>query len=694
MMAPMFRTRCRPALLGLVGLVGLLGLVGCEPSTTPSMVVYVAPAHEALARAFVAPLPIENVEVRVAENPAGALGRVAEAVELALVADLDDCTECYRAERTDAGVVVHGDGPLGIQYGLAHVLEAMGLRFYHPERTRVPEALALPAASDPVFGTRHEPEMRVRGLHLHTLHPIEAYFALFEPSEASLDQAQRIVDWIVKNRGNFVQWWGLEVQRGDTEAGGAIRAHQRAVIEYAHMRGVRVGLSVHLFSSSNLQKGYELSDGGDQAGAQIRERLGVLDGMGFDAFTLNFGEFSGEDADRFVATLSDAAAAVHERWPEADVQASVHVGDDLRITYMGEEQLYYFLVRYADPAIIPWIHTVMYYDLYNDAGGAYHHTDFSEHREYLLARLEAGQRVAYFPESAYWVAFDNSVPTYLPVYIRARFLDQTRLREDARTGGFAPLTEHVMFSSGWEWGYWQTDYLTLRSHYALTPWEDAVEEMLAPLGDEGRTAQAITELAELQYRHLVVGRLAAYLAGRDATQLLGRGLGILGQPDRPTFEEVLEMDAAEQATFASSVVAPLGMMAEETGALLEQLPERPDERWLSEVRDGVAIDAHRTRFAHALWGAALRGAAGEDPSALIAEAEAALAPARAVVERRHAAMHDRDPARLTARRTRTATLYQYGYLREAAQLCFWERELALAKNALLGASERAPTCVL
>ena len=68
--------------------------------------------------------------------------------------------------------------------------------------------------------------------------------------------------------------------------------------------------------------------------------------------------------------------------------------------------------------------------------------------------------------------------------------------------------------------------------------------------------------------------------------------------------------------------------------------------------------------------------------------------ARAVVERRHAAMHDRDPARLVAVRARTLTFYQYGYLREADRLCFWERELILAKNALLGMDGRVPGCVL
>ena len=222
-----------------LALAALLAVARCEPAPAPSMVIHVVPAHEALATAFVAPLPIEGVEVRTTADPAGALGSAEGVPEIALVADLEGCAECYRAERASSGVVVHGDAPLGIQYGLARVLEAMGFRFYHPERTRVPEALALPPAGDPLFGELHAPEMTVRGLHLHTLHPIEPYFALFDPSEASLAQATRILDWIVKNRGNFVQWWGLEGMplRGSgsstawasTRSPSASRAHPHAL---------------------------------------------------------------------------------------------------------------------------------------------------------------------------------------------------------------------------------------------------------------------------------------------------------------------------------------------------------------------------------------------------------------------------------------------------------------------------------
>ena len=75
--------------------------------------------------------------------------------------------------------------------------------------------------------------------------------------------------------------------------------------------------------------------------------------------------------------------------------------------------------------------------------------------------------VAYFPESAYWVAFDNSVPTYLPMYIRSRWLDMFEIKTQSEENGHATLTDHTLFSSGWELGYWQNDVATLRMNWSI-----------------------------------------------------------------------------------------------------------------------------------------------------------------------------------------------------------------------------------
>lgn len=132
---------------------------------------------------------------------------------------------------------------------------------------------------------------------------------------------------------------------------------------------------------------------------EMRARWEIITAPGFDVYNLSFGEFFAADPALFVATVNQAFAAMRIAAPGAAMSATIHVGAsaDQRVTYQGEEMAYYFLVQFADPRILPLVPTVMYYDLFEDAGGAYHHDEFDEHRAFLLERLAAGEPVAYFP---------------------------------------------------------------------------------------------------------------------------------------------------------------------------------------------------------------------------------------------------------------------------------------------------------
>src|SRR5262245_36761332 len=68
--------------------------IACSTDPPPSMIVYAAPADEAVVSAFVDELPIENVRVEVEDDPTSAF-QMGDAPQIAVVADLD-CTECYR----------------------------------------------------------------------------------------------------------------------------------------------------------------------------------------------------------------------------------------------------------------------------------------------------------------------------------------------------------------------------------------------------------------------------------------------------------------------------------------------------------------------------------------------------------------------------------------------------------------------
>jgi hypothetical protein len=685
--------------LRAVVLVALLASCGDDLPGAPPIRIHVGGELASLARELVDPIPYAGLSVEVSDDPAGAAA-AGGGLRIALVADLD-CRECYRIEAVGPrAFVVHGDAPLGVQYGLAQVLEGLGFRFASPFATRVPTAPAPGPALEAALGVTHEPAIGRRGIHLHTLHPIEGYAAMWEPGEGNLADARRIVDWVVKNRGDYLQWVALD-DILSPERLEPWRAHTRAIVDYARARGLETGIAIQLFGRSNLQLGFDLID--DEAGdhrAQIEARFSHLTGLGFDVVNLSFGEFFGADPDTFIASVDLSYEVMTAAAPGTEVLATIHVGDspEQRVDYMGENFIYYFLVKYADPRIVPLVHTVMFYDLFEDAGGAYHHEDFAEHREYLLERLAAGQRVGYFPETAYWVAFDNSVPLYLPLYVRSRWVDLDGIAAAATAGGFGNLDEHILFSSGWEWGYWQNDWAALRASYA-TPadWRTLLRELHAAWPGGDALADLAIELAEVQHRHLLEGRLMAYLAGRDLYIDAGDTAGIVSQPDRVTYADLAAMDAAGRDGFAAGVVAELATLVAELEPLAARAaPLTTDaDRFVRELGDGVVVTALRARFALASYRAVLAHLAGDAAGrdAALAERDAALEAARPVVARRHADLHMPDPTDMVSF-FENRTFYQFGYLEKADTLCYWEREVVEVANLVTGSSSPIPPCVM
>lgn len=627
------------------------------------------------------------------ERPERAVSR--RASRTVAVVPRDDCTDCYRLEREGERFVVRGGLPLGVQYGLAHLLELHGYRFHHPWKTYVPEPLLEP---DPAaFDRDFAPEVsRRRGLHLHTLHPIEALYDFWVPSAKNLEGARRTIDFIVKNRGNAVSMYALDdITTGD-ETTRAWKAHTQAILAYAKSRGVTSSISIQLFGKSNLQQSFDLidDDSAPDPLPELERRLHLLlDDVPYDDVTLAFGEFFKADPALLVRKIDETFEALQRVKPGIEMSASVHVGNypDLRVDFRGERQLYYFLVRYANPAIVPWVHTVFYCTLYGDAGGAYLHDDFAEHRAYLEARLRQGQRASYYPESAYWVAFDNSVPTYLPVYVKSRWLDLSKLVPQG-------LDDHMLFSSGWEWGYWQTDVATLRMGFTVPQtWSAPLVEQLAPFGPSGlAAADVLRRLGDLQDEALIGQRLAAYLASRDEVIEVGKARGIVSQPDRVLFHELRAMAPADRARFVATVLEPLGRFAEGQATLdaeLEGLGLADDNPFFVELKDGVGVTASRGRFIHALYRAVLAEAEGAAADRWLAQAEAELSRAETFVSRRRRALWDPDATELL-RVMPNPTFYDYGYLREADTLCFWKRERAQVRNLLRGEGLFVPACVL
>jgi len=686
MLATMRSTRLLPLLL----------LCSCSPTTDRSrLAVFVQDEDVAAVAPFLRYLPFQQSLEPSRDPRADALAGHGAGLNVGLVRD-QSCAGCYRLEERDGRFAVHGGDVLGLQYGLAALLELHGFGFFHPWQTRAPGSLQLlPGAK--VETETVSPDLAFRGLDLHTLHPTEAYFDFWEPSEDNLQGALRTLDFAVKNRGNYVQWKALDNIQSSVPAREAWLAHTRTIVAEAHLRGLQVGIGLQLFGGSNLQLAFDLLDEEQEPQAPravIRERLSVLTEAGFDVYNLSFGEFSASDPQRFVDRVNDVYAALQELQPGARLTATVHVGKDLTVGYQGNVENYYHLVQHADPAVTPWVHTVMFYNLFEDAGGAYEHNDFHEQRDFLRAQLSLGKPAAYYPESAYWVAFDNPVPVWLPLYLRTRHHDLAQLR----ALGPPRLDAHVLFSSGWEWGYWQTDAAVLRmNHHLPETFEDVLAELLRGYGEQGPAfAAAIARMADVQHEGLLVKRLAAYYAARDAAMDIGRTLGIFSQPERPEFSTVASWTPEARASFRSDVLEPLGAFATATEAArdaLLALPLPADDRFVREAHDGARINALRARFVEAAWSAVLAHAAGDETAPLLSRMDALRTEAATVVSVRRSGMHDPRFRRLLATAPNN-TLYDYGYLREANTLCFWQREAAQVRNLVEQAGLTVPGCVL
>lgn len=658
-------------------LLALLASLGCGDNTKAPITIVSDPRWEPQLAELVALTPYRDLAI--AEDPGSGL-------RILVTDDAAIPLEGYRLETSGEVLTVHAHDVLGAQYGVTAALEGLGFRFRHPTDPLVPYLPKVTAIENAV----HAPEVRVRGIHLHTLHPIEGYFAFWDPSPESTQDAHAIIDWVVKNRGNFLQWVALD-NINNAAARADWQPFTRELIDYAHFRGIRVGLGIQLFGQANLQSAFDLSD--DKTGTvpiatEIAARLPIVTkDLPFDVYELSFGEFFNAEPQRFVDSVNEVRAQLRTLAPEAELHAVVHVGAEQRVDYMGENLIYYFLVKFAEASIIPDIHTVMFYNLFEPAGGAYQSENFFEHRDYLRERMCAGQRGSYKPETAYWVAFDDSVPQFFPLYVQSRLHDLAELQKPA--GPCGVLDGHVLFSSGWEWGYWLNDVASLRGSYELQAnLLDAFTQELAP--DLGAKAAALVErLARVQHDRLMIDQLTGYLVGRDSVIDLGRKANIISQPDRITFDQLA---AGEGRATVDAMMPTLAAYRAEVDGLFRELEtlHLPDTRWGDELRAGFEIDLWRARFVEATYQAALAHLDG-DPTTAKKRYEAAkgfLDHAREVVDDRHDDLHDARGRRLLDK-TANQTFYQFGYLYFADSLCYWQRELDQV-GGLLGSTSVIP----
>lgn len=548
----------------------------------------------------------------------------------------------------------------GLQFGLYGFLQdQLGFRFYHPRESFIPRySDAWPLEGPLTYSAR--PVFHKKGFHLHTTHPLELTEAFHGTGfPGGLKKIKEYVDWLCRNGQNYFDF--TLMRRVDLDTWPRYAA---AFVDYAHQRGLLVGLelSLHMVQQQVFQLIKYPYHTLRSFKSQINRNLNKLfqarwDFLNLDLTTAEF--FGGMDRQktRLKYHLVRRIRDVHG----AEVLLRKHVVNEEN--HVGRVSRVMDVAAPEDLHIGILLHTVMFYSLTDSAAPVYENRDFS-HVLRDLVKENRRRETWYYPESAYWITFDNSVPMLLLPYLKAR-------HDDIRTCDSLGIPNHVTFSSGWEWGYWLVDWCIARWSWKVN---DALRPRAEPLRHLfGQQAASLLMRAEdLQAYYMKGLNLMRYLCPLQTIDELPRFLRKKFQP-RPEWEPRTLYGADEATRYG----------VEHTAGLLDTFSAR-----LQVLADSLGHQSHPllAEFADALSVTALRAAhRAQTLRALIyrnnnkARMQAHLERAAElryqaldIVRRREA--HYRYPAADIARPHPSPTAYPYGYLWPVHNLHFWQRE--------------------
>lgn len=578
----------------------------------------------------------------------------------------------YRLSGDAGNYTVTAPDKLGLQYGAYDLVERAGVVLLHPEETHFPDRLCVECVG--AVAESHTPSYTMRGTHVHTMHPLEYEETLLGSNPANLARFRKFVGWLIARRQNYVQWALLRTIDGEKWI-----AYAQAMAAVAHERGFYIGISAPIaFRQQNSFFLYD-SESATPATTQIAASVDWLMQVPWDRINVEMGasEFLPvSDVDQ-VHWLDFLASYLDAKYPGVRVATKVHSSTNQEAeTYGGN---FNYIVKHASPRVGVMPHTVQWYDLYRTAP-TYDREDFADMRQFLLG--EVGKReVFYYPETAYWVTFDNDIPLFLPQYVYSRWNDLHRLRDTGMDG-------QINFSSGFEWGFWLNDFGAAWSAYdAASNYDAPIRRAFSIFGGASVAALALFD-AYVRYQgdELLAKNGIRWLIGWDAADDIGHFVDIHAQPVAKRLYEVAKLSAAEAAAFEAGELSQLGAIAHE----LERFADAWDRvgEWAPpssrrihrEFQLGMRMNALRARYMLALYqsvAARAQGDAARD-AANLATAERIRRAALPLAN----AQNDtyRFPFEEIAVDRASRTSYPFGYLRTVPDLWYWGREMEMATD--------------
>lgn len=464
------------------------------------------------------------------------------------------------------GVRVRARTEVAAMYGIYQIVADLGVRYHHPEETFIPKRAdaALPWSYD---GSPEVPRFAMRGFHEHTQHPTVMSDYYLRPSAEHRAYVSNYIRWFARNRQNAMSWHMLKT----VELEGWL-PYIEEIIEEAHAYGIDVGMVLSFVDEQ--QNNFKIVDmeryDGDgkviEPLKQIEMVLTEFSERGFDfyAFQIGSSEFTKPDEAMMLSWLNHATGLLKKREKPVRSFAWIHTTCSLKA---DDGSFYYHLPEQATEDLGAWVHTTMFYPL-NLPAPVYDCEDFTHNLGFMERQHQKREQV-YFPETAWWLGFDNNTPITLPVTGWSREHDIRNVLSKYDVNG------HVTFTTGREWMYWQYDHFLMASTWdGDFGWADYLDWIAPMYGAQGEVlASVIKEWTELQVQHFYEDNpeIYFYIAGELRQDEIGAQAGILARRPKVSYGTVVEMSDKAFGDWKRNDFDMLVRMRSEYGALLERL---------------------------------------------------------------------------------------------------------------------------
>lgn len=601
-----------------------------------------------------------------------------------------------------SGVEIVANHEVGAMYALYDLTSRLGVQYYHPEQTFFPTInpdLSLPKLDAEVTEI---PRFTTRGFHEHTQHPIIMSDAFMIAEDDNLRRyASNYLKWLARNRQNASSFHLLK-----TVDITAWRPYIADIIREGQGMGIKMGVTLSFADQqqNNFRLiGEESQTGSEDPLVQITKGIDNLLEAGFDFLTLQIGtsEFTKPSDDEMLGWVDTAQKHLREQHPNVELLIWIHPPCELEA---DDGSLFFHLPLRSDPSVGALVHTTMFYTVEHHAP-VYDCENF-RHQQTFMEQANGKRRQVFYPETAWWLGFDNNLPLTLPITGWSRQFDIQKILSKYEIEG------HINFTTGREWLYWQYDhYLTYVTWDASISWEDYLMKKIAPMyGEKGpEIMRAINEWTELQVDDFYEKDplIYFYLAGELTQDEIGEQVGVLARRPKLAYNKVLDMSDEEFSRWQNNDLDRLRGMLTRYQPLLDIIeqntPQNPDAKWLE------LTSVHKLylmRIAHAIalyegvaalrpWAIERRQAIAQErePSAAIRQAAQAtvnekLAAAKAISAQALSIIQAtestyRYPLDLLAKpKPSSLTSYKIGYLEETSRAYFWtRRDVQLQKLA-------------